>query len=246
MPKPFPMLDKAIHPLIVTHGPTGLVAKFSLLLVLALVQTGNERPGFRLLTGFFLAHFLVGAYTVSGIEGGGKLVALASLVLAGAAAWSLARESVRWKVLPDEQPALALAVVGYVIAFWFPLWPGQGPGRAIFFSPMGAIPHQTLVVLLVLSAASGAAGSVVLRRTGLAAAVVIGLVELFAGSGLRAGVLLVAAASSGLLPMLQGLIQRRGVEQPEEAPSRQRPVPTAAPEKKEAPPEAPKRKWDLR
>ncbi len=240
------MLDKVIHPLIVTHGPTGLVAKFSLLLVLVLVHTGNERPGFRLLTGFFLAHFLIGAYTVSGIEGIGKLVALASLVLAGAAAWSLARESVRWKVLPDEQPGLALAVVGYAIAFWFPLWPGQGPGRAIFFSPMGAIPHQTLVVLLVLSAASGSSGSAALRRTGLGAAAVIGLLEIFAGSGLRAGVLLVAAAVTALQPVLQGQLLRRLEEQPEEAPGRSRSVPSPPEEEKGGQPESPKRKWDLR
>lgn len=236
-------MESFYRDLIFLQGPTALVAKVSLLLVLYLVHSGNERPGFRLLTSVLLAHFLIAAYLTTGSKGAVLFLPMLSLAMAAAAGYSLAKEPVRWVVLPGEWRGLYLA--GYLLAFWFPFWPNQGPLAAILFSPMAALPHQSLLVLLVLSMASGGSGPVALRWTGAGVAAILGIIECVAGWWPRGAILLLA---SGVCLATHPAWRKRADPSPDQEPSR---APAQAPPVRPATPSDPPqegtpRKWDIR
>ncbi|MCC6546280.1 hypothetical protein IT570_03840 [Candidatus Sumerlaeota bacterium] len=234
------MLDKQYISILSMHAATAVVAKLSLLIGLCLVQFGNDRKGPPLLTSILLVHFLVGAFTTAGSIVAMNALAVASGAMMLACAWALGVEHPKWRAIPDAQPWTALTIIGYIIAFWFPFWPAQGFIKAFFFSPTAALPHQGLLAVLILTAASPA-GSRVIKVTGAMAAIVVGIVEIKYGSSFRAIIMLAAGIAGSVPPLLA--FSRSAASDLGDA-MKQKADSDAAPSNTED--DSPKKKWNLR
>ncbi len=168
----------------VVHQPTALVMKISLLAGLFLVA---KEPGVlsrRLLALVFAAHFLGSAYLALGSGGGSVLMMLACLALVVAAApGGFSENPPEWRVVPEDQPLKAVAIVALVVLAVFPFWPAWpetvGPIRRVFFAPAGTLPHLTLGVLLLVIALGGTRHRGGLSATAILAALLIGLLDVF-------------------------------------------------------------------
>ncbi len=206
----------------IVHGVTAIIAKMSLAVALWLVAAGNQKPGYRLLTGVFLCHFLTASLLAVGSTWYAAPVLMVALAMAAAAAYSLVKEpEVAWIPVPDSEIWRPLAWIGYAVAMFLPLWTIRSLGRPIVYSPIGILPHQTLLALLILSASSGNVGSRVIRIAVAPATIVLGLVDVFMGDRIIGIVLLVASAAyiaSRLIPGLR--MVEFSAEEPDE-PKRQ-------------------------
>ena len=227
------------------HWPTSISARFALAVSLYLVQTGNKEPGPKLLTSVLLVLFLVPMMLAlpSGLEtfGGITILAAGCLLLLGASIHALAIERPAWRVLPEEEPWRTIALGGYAIAFFFPFWGGPiGFLRGLFLSPLGPLPQQTLLALLILCASSGRHAPSLLSKAALAAGLLLGINDLAVGNQLL-GIMVLAGTAALAGRMIHDVMQQ---QQPHEE------EPTLSfrdePEKGSAQEEPAGRKWDIR
>lgn len=204
--QPFPsrnssMLNEHYIPILAVHSATAIAAKFSLIVGLLLVQLGTSKKGPPLMTGILLVHFLIATFTTPGQTFAMNLLSFVSGVMVLACGWTLA-QGAAWRALPDAQPAKALTLMGYFAIIWFPLWPAQGFVKALFVSPMGVIPHQDLLAILLLCHASGARAPRILAIAAAVGALMVAIAEFKWGTAPRAIIMLVAALAGGVTPLL--------------------------------------------
>lgn len=251
-----PLLENYYWTMVMQHAPSGFVARIPLLVMLYLVATGNVTPGRRFLTIVFAAHFAMSSLMAVTVGGEVRIVALVSFALFVACAWFAWREETAWKILPDGGILRALVIAGYTIAFVYPFWRFLSWWAGPFFSPMGVVPHQSLLALLVLCAVSGRSTPRPLMFTAVACAFVLAAADLALTSQPWA-ILLPTAALAALVTSLvdfQRIGSFKGDSRPDPGESRP-PTRKSTPAEKsgEPAPSPPKggkkkagRKWDLR
>lgn len=145
-----------------THTLTAVIAKLSMAAVLLLVLLRNRRPESQLLPLAVGMQGLACLYMATGEPGAGP-TALAGLLLGiGGIAGGLKPEG-RIVLLPSDGWRLYATGLLYFWAFWYPAWvirPGD-PGavlmaiKALWRSPMGALPHGTVLLALGMAIAAG-------------------------------------------------------------------------------------------
>lgn len=248
-----PLLENYYWTMVMQHAPSGFVSRIPLLLFLYLVATGNERPGRRFLTIVFAAHFGLSALMGAAVGGEVRLIALLSAALFGVCGWYSWREETAWKVLPDGSVLRTLAIIGYTIAFIYPFWRFLSWWAGPFFSPMGVLPHQSLLALLVLLAVTGRAAPRPLVYTAIICSLVLAAVDLALTTQPWAVVVALAglvALVVSLLPTGQATVEGGDSAQEAAPPSKgtgdaEKPAGKAPPAAR--PPKGkPGRKWDLR
>lgn len=225
---------------------TPFFSRMSLALALMLVATGNQKPGYRLLTGVLLAHFIIGLYVTSDYPGAAFLLIPIHLVMIASLGWTLYADDSRWVVLPEDGSWSITAIGAYIAIFWFPFFPPGFRLSDLFFSPMGLLPHQTLLVSLMLLLFSRERVSVALIWTVVGCSAYLALLEVLTQRFFPAIVLLVLAGAvvyQQLKPQISRFYEPR-----------EKPRPKAKEAKPAAPPQAPVqekstktgRKWDIR
>jgi hypothetical protein len=234
-----PSLAGYYNSIVVTQWPTGLIAKVPLLLALYLVQTGNIHPGRRLVVGVLAAHFALAAFLSLGVGGATWVVCLVSLAMLVVCGVMLAGAPPAITVLPVNPAPRYAALLALVLAFVYPFWDFLTPWARPVFSPMGALPHQSLLVAAVLAVVSAASLPRYFAATTAVAAVVLGLMDFYV-AGRASGWLLVAGGAAAGASLLRGVDPRALVLADDPAPTGEEKPATEAPAK---PREG--RRWDL-
>ena len=242
----FTTLEELYRYVTVTHGFTGLVGKFTVLLMMYFLHTGNERPGRRILSGVLAWHFVMGIAFLGGLGATSHALRAACLAALVPLVLAVMRDDVPWRILPEGSGPHASAIGAYALALVFPFWSGRGFLESVLFSPLGALPHQTLAFLSTLLIVTGLRAGWPLIGGTFAATLLIGSIDVLSAGRLSGWVLLAAAAALGarfLAPLALGELVDNSSTEPS-APS----VAAAS-----APPPAPKsasasggKKWDLR
>lgn len=194
-----PLLENFYWTMVLHHSASGFVSRIPLLVVLYLVATGNQQPGRRFLTGVLAAHFFLCWMMSVGVGGQITLVSLMSLALFGSCAWIAWSEETPWRILP-KNPALSILVtLGLALAFIWPFWKYLSWWAGPFFSPMGVLPHQTLVVLLILLAMTGRESPRLLVIVGAASALVLAAIDMiYAGKWTTSFIAVLGLVALGL------------------------------------------------
>jgi hypothetical protein len=178
----------------VTQGTTGLTAKLALGALLYIVHAGELRQARTLLHSAILALFFVSFFLADGDAWTITGVAFLSLAMTCVAGYALWRErNTEWRIVPEDQPWLGITIAAYVIAFAFPFWDFRNVVSRVVFSLMGPLPHQTLLVVLILCAVTGKGSARVLGWAAVACASLLGLLDLIAVQRWSSLLLLVAA-----------------------------------------------------
>ncbi|MCC5877192.1 MAG: hypothetical protein JJU11_13305 [Candidatus Sumerlaeia bacterium] len=188
-----PILENFYWTIVLHHSASGFSARIPLLVVLYLVATGNQKPGWRFLTGVLAAHFALSWYLSVGVGGQVTPLALVSFTLFATCAWLTWADETPWKVLPDGGSLRYLAVVGYTLAFIWPFWKFLSWWEGPLFSPMAVLPHQTLAVLLILLAVTGRNAPVALLTVAGICSVILAVIDVVY-AGLWVSILLPALA----------------------------------------------------
>lgn len=186
------------------HGPTGLVGKICLLVVLLAIWNRQAEKTVGkvfavvvaaqlLLSAWVAIDFITAADDLGGVGAGPLLLAIVGVVVAGAAVGAFVAPSGRWSVRP---PGGARAALGWLVVAWAFYYPVTGTGlfRSIFFSPTTALPHPVLLFLggIVWMSAPNA-HRLVAWATGLAL-MLVGVVDVFLAGFAPSWVLLALGA----------------------------------------------------
>jgi len=213
----FTDLEALYRYITVTHGFTGFVGKFTLCLLLYFLHTGNQRPGRRILNGVLAWHFAMAIAFLGGLGGtslalrAACLCALVPLVLA------LVRNDVPWRILPEGSGASSAALVAYAVAMIFPFWSGRSLLGSVLFSPLGALPHQSLLVLTILLVVTGQRAGWPLICGTFAAAFLLGSIDIINGGRISGWLLWGATAvltARFFLPLALGEMIGQPADQP--------------------------------
>lgn len=159
------------------------MAKLPLLLALVAVNAGNQKPGRQVLSAVLAAHFLIACFMALGTNALTSLFAIISAGLAAACVMAALKNEVPWRVLPEYEAGKWAAVLAYTVAFLWPfsMTPSPVSPWAVIASPMAILPHLSLLVALIMLASTQRAVELFFAYTALAAALVIGGLEAFAG-----------------------------------------------------------------
>lgn len=169
---------------------TAIAARVALASVLYLVHSGNRRPGQRLLTAT-LAVLMVSGFVVSvsraldpppGVTDLVPLVATVCLGSAIALFWGTVQHEGEWSVLPPASPRNSrrgMAAGLLVLAFYFPFF-RTGWLASAWASPLGVLPHQALLIGLLVAWASGSNVPRLPAWTLCCASILLGLTDVFA------------------------------------------------------------------
>ncbi|MDX2177712.1 MAG: hypothetical protein SF028_14715 [Candidatus Sumerlaeia bacterium] len=202
------------------HGLTGLVSKLCLALALLLAALDRDPRAKRLTPLVFAVLALNSVRLCVGTET--WLAALPSLVLLGAAGWVVAQPEGKLTPLPagEETGRRAVAWIGLVAAFWYPVFGYRlefsSLWSAVWYSPMGALPHQAALAAVVVAWSSWPNTPRLFGTGAAASAGLLGLLDV-AWLGRWSGLVLLAAAAI-LLVKLFASAKRKGLSNDDRPP----------------------------
>lgn len=204
------------------HGLTGFVGKLALALVVGLIAAGNRKPGEQLLLIVCLLQFLMSGYlavSYLGEAGLGSMpvpVASIAFIMAVVLGIALVKPEGRWTVRHPQPWRVWAGGALLIWALYFPAfndgWPefARGWGRAIFLSPVGVLPHSTLLALGALAWLSMPnAPRIVAWASGIGL-IALGLHDYFA-AGIGWSVVLVALGAALTGDMVHSVVRAGGV-----------------------------------
>lgn len=185
----------------VVHGATGLVAKLGLLSVFGAALLGNVRPSHLLIgviTGlqFFLAGWMGFSFALSsdcppGIRTPLIIVSLVSLACIVGSVLPLILKANDWELSKVVPWKLALGGAFILWGIWLPSYSNSWL-KAVFFSPVGVLPHSALFALIGAAIISYPTLPRYTFPFLVMAALLVGTVDLFVG--VKSSWLLVLAA----------------------------------------------------
>ncbi len=228
------------------HGLTGFVGKVALLSLVLLLSRAHGRAMVQLAGLIFAVQSFSFAAIALG-EGQTAAVSLAGVLLGVSCCFLVAKPEGALRSMPSGGWRLGVAFVLWCWAIWYPVfsYPRTAAGMftALFTSPVGAIPHPTILAVLLVSFASWPNTPRLMGWAGVVAAVVLGVAD-SALAGIHSSLLLVAFAALVGWEMLRSAA-KAGVAEDDTPPVDR---PAARPRRKSPSeePEGPRRVWKIK
>lgn len=230
----------------ILHGPTGFVGKVALLSLMLLLAQAHGKAIVQL-AGLIIAVQSFSSAAIALGEGQTALVSLVGCLLGFSSLILIWKPEGAVRSLPEGGWRLGLALVLWAWAIWFPVFSHPksvaGMFKALFGSPVGALPHPTILATLVVVFSSRPNAPRILGWAAVASGVILGV-----GDSVLAGIhsSLVLAAFAALV----GWEMLRSASQVGVAEDDTPPVDKAAtrPRRKSAAeePEGPRRVWKIK